>query len=130
MEKVSKMVFVVAALSASALLGVYFGMRYTTKVPELGSVNASNEYRSFTVTTTYSPNYVKTSPGALGSVVIVSSTAGSLVVLDADGTTTSTLFTTDSLLGEGTYTFDRALNYGLHVSSTGVFDGQFVVTYR
>lgn len=124
--KISAIVLVVWLVGVSVFLSV------KTNNQDLGSVNIANDYKSTTVLTTssYAPVYVKSSPGALGSVTVVSTTVGQLQILDSDGTSTTTLFTSQASLPAGTYTFDRALNYGLVVSTTPAFNGQFFISYR
>lgn len=98
----------------------------------LGNVNIGNDYQTTTTLANVGGTgmYVQTRPGALGSVTVVSTTIGQFELIDADGTSTSTLFKTEVSLPEGTYTFDRGLRYGLVVSTTANYNGVFVTSYR
>lgn len=113
------------------------------------SVDDSGVYNYRQITSahaTTSPLLVKSGQGVLGSIVISSSTAGTLNIYDGtnmavrtfSGATTSvattTATTTVALFGassaNGTYTFDTAFTRGLTVMPSTNFVGSFTITWR
>ena len=115
-------------LSMAVLVFVY---QYNTAT---GSVFVGNEYLSTTTATmsggvSIAPNKQIT----IGSIVVASSSVGTLEVRDATSTTdtASTTFTVlKASIGEGTYTYDVRLKRGLAVELGSGFDGDYVITFR
>ena len=73
---------------------------------------------------------ITTSPGAVGTIMVASSSASTFTVLDANGTNTTTVATLKAAIGEGSYILDRSLIYGLVIQVPAAFNGQYVTTYR
>lgn len=113
------------------------------------SVDDSGVYSYRQITSahaTTSPLMVKSGQGVLGSIVISSSTVGTLNIYDgtvmpvktftggATSVATTTATTTIALFGassaNGTYTFDTAFTNGLTVMPSTNFVGSFTITYR
>ena len=102
----------------------------------LKSVNQSNEYHATsTLSGTAAGAYAIATgtPMTLGSLVITSSTASKITLLDWGGTTstvTTTIATVRASAAEGTYTFDVAVLNGLYYQLDTTNTGNFTITYR
>ena len=135
MTKVIQWVSLVAVLTLLGIVVFNSVPRSKESVSFLGSVAQGNEYHttSTCVGTTAGVFAITSSTnGALGSVVIVSSTSGNgnFALYDADGSATSTLAIFKEGVAAGTYTFDVALFRGLRMSIPTGFNGCFATTYR
>lgn len=124
-------------LSVAFLMVVIGVFVFFTQAPQksLGSVIRGGEYYSTTTASMTQVHNQITSDRSttLGSIVVSSSSAQTLVVWNATSTTdtASTTFTTlKASIGEGTYTFDAILPRGLVVETPSGFDGDYVVTFR
>jgi len=117
----------------------------------IGSVAFGNEYQSYRITSdnaSTSAQLVKLGSGTLGSIIVSSSTAGTLEVYDGvisgktltggdltpgqgattTATTTVALFPASAVAG--TYTFDAVIKNSLYVLPSTNFVGSYTITYR
>jgi len=101
----------------------------------VGSVMPGGEYMATTTSgvaagiKSVAPNKVVT----LGSVVIASSTTGTMTIKNATSsidTASTTVITFPANATPGTYTFDADLTRGLFVELGTGFAGDYVITYR
>ena len=95
----------------------------------LGSITEGQEYNATSTSSNGAGlparSVIKTSPGALGSVVITGATTGIINFFDATSTNhanhaTTTIASIPASAAAGTYTFDVAFSRGLLVEVTGV----------
>ena len=102
----------------------------------LGSVSVGSEYNATTtadMTAGAFATIISDAQATLGSIVVASSSAGTLQVWNATSTTdvsSTTVTTLKASIGEGTYTFDLNLSRGLIVLPGSGFDGDYVITFR
>jgi hypothetical protein len=106
-----------------------------------GSVIQSQEYESVRLTSTDASSTKvinqKLLAGSLGSIVIASSTTGTITFYDS-ATTTPTGTTTAEVIAKfgaelentGTYQYDLIFTNGLLIYVSADFNGDYVVTYR
>lgn len=130
-----KVINTFGAIVGLGFLGLIAFQNYQVKPQPhfVGSVQQGSEYHATTSTATgLNGNFVAfTGSGVLGSVVITSSTAVTITILDTNGITTTTVAAFKPSTAAGTYTFDTVLYKGLVVQTSGSSaDGSFVVTYR
>jgi hypothetical protein len=135
-------------LMLAVLGGIYFTLN-TEQV--VGSAVIGNEYQSYRITSgnaSTSAQLVKLGPGTLGSIIVSSSTTGTLEVYDGvisgktltgaaltpgqgattTATTTVALFPTNAVAG--TYTFDSIITKSLYILPSTNFVGSYTITYR
>lgn len=127
----NKFLLIGGMISALLLLAVYIPQ--TSK--NQGSVDKTNEYKSATTLTmtAASSTQVFSRSGTLGSIVISSSTAGTLELRDATSSTdvaSTSIAKFPANASVGTYTFDISLYRGLSVILGSGFNGSYSITYR
>ena len=105
----------------------------------VGSVFSGHEYTSTTTqSTSAATDYVaKSLTGggtcSLGSVVVASTSATTLTIMNATSSTdtaSTTLAIFKPSVGEGTYTFDVTCSRGIVIETPTGFDGVYTVTYK
>lgn len=127
-------------LATVLLLLVVFGVGYSNKNVNLGSVTAGNEYNSTTTSPTFAvaPAFklLKTGSGTLGSLIVTLSASGGVInIYDATTTTNGAIYGTTTLAKvstatAGTYVFDTVFNRGLLVETVGSNIGSTTITWR
>lgn len=102
--------------------------------PSFGSVVRGSEYQA--TTTTAIPNghrFVKTGDSILGSIIIASSSAGTLKVWNATSTTDTASTTAITFIASptvGTYTYDMVMTRGIVLELGAGSNGSYNVTFR
>lgn len=121
-----------AMLIAGTIALLALILLFKQSAPVYGSVSQGSEYQGTTTTqgSWLSDGQVKTSNGALGSVVVTGANTGVINIYDAttsDPTKRAASLSSSTILVAsiptnavaGTYTFDRLLFYGLLVNIVG-----------
>ncbi len=107
---------------------------YTKEDKVFGSIQDGQEYRATTTSTMATGNkLIRTGQTTLGSIIVSSSTVGTLIVRNAtstEDTASTTIATLGVLAGNGTYTFDVKLERGLAVVLSSTFAGDYTITYK
>ncbi len=122
------------AALAVALVAVFFAVENVRDA--LGSVTVGNEYNARQLTSAdVGSSTVKTFGGAIGSVVIASTSpsTGSVNFYATSTTATSSadlIFSIPANMDEGTYTYDVSFGKGLLIDVTAGFNGDYVMTWR
>jgi len=115
-------------------LTLYIGATTINNNP-LGSVAISGEYHATTTVATSAGTHwlARTGSCTLGSVVVASSSATTLTLMNATSTTdiaSTTITTLKAGISEGTYTYDTICTRGLVVETPADFNGSYTVTFR
>ncbi len=99
-----------------------------------GGVDTGQEYNATsTVDMTARFGVLKTSTGALGSVIVASSSATTFKVWNATSTTDVASTTPVQFVASpdnGTYIFDAVFDRGIIVETISGFDGSYTITWR
>lgn len=134
------------------VLGIALGLGLFLSTPSaLGSVADNGVYNYTYVTNSNastSPQIIKSKQGVLGSIVVASTTIGTLFVYDGTvmdvkyltGASTGQLFSTTTAtttitkmgasVAAGTYTFDVAFTNNLVIMPSTDFYGSYTITWR
>lgn len=118
-----------AAVVVVLVLSLFVGAN--TDTPSLGGIG-EGPFRSVKVTSSNSnDNLVLGGSGALGKIIVASSSASAFSVYDGTATTTGTLLVTlPASIPQGEYEFDIAVRTGLIVDGAAGFNGDYVITYQ
>ena len=128
-----------AFVAAVMILGAAIIFMFNNPIVASGSVVGGNEYNSTTTRATSAGTHwlakstSNTSYCAIGSLIVASSSATTLVLWDATSTTdvsSTTIATFKAAIGEGTYTFDTTCKRGLIIETPAGFNGEYIVTWR
>lgn len=101
----------------------------------LGSVETGQEYNATTTDSGEAGTYLaaKSLPGAVGSILVASSSATTFTLWNATSTTdtaSTSVITLKASIAEGTYTLDATFDRGVIISAPTGFNGQYITTYR
>lgn len=106
-------------------------------LPSVGSVTRGGEYQA---TSTYPvgaaalySTLISNTNGTLGSIIVSSTTVGTLKVKNATSTSdvaSTTIATFGASPANGTYTFDAIITRGLIIELSPGFTGGYTITYR
>jgi len=123
----------ISILSIVIVAVIYLtGVNSRVEESVIGSVGQTGEYQA-TSTSWTSTRVIQVAPVTLGSIIITTTDASIVRIMDATSTTdiaSTTVAQFQASAGLGTYTFDVALKRGLGIDTVTGFAGKYTATYR
>lgn len=127
-------------IGLALIVGIYlYGVNNRNESVALGGLG-NDIYLSTTTDSTYanSSRSIKTvanafAPGVLGTVVVTTTSATAVEIMDATSTTdvaSTSLAKFGASPATGSYIFDTAFSRGLRVNFLGSFTGNYTITYH
>ena len=134
MSKVTKIIATV--LTASLVVVFLYSQGFKSPSDVVASVARGGEYQAtstYPTVLTARHTLIDNTYGTLGSVIISSTTAGTMKIWNATSTTDSastTIATFAASAANGTYTFDAIITRGLIIETSIGFAGGYTITHR